>query len=84
MSGPLSGRSHGACSARVISACAQAGVTILLVSIALWLILTWLGWSLVFAASANAVVDATTAAPATIGQRVYFAGYTLLTLGNGD
>lgn len=63
--GPLPDRSHGACSARVISACGQVRGAILLVSIALWLILTWRGWSLVFAASANAVVDATTAAPAT-------------------
>jgi hypothetical protein len=62
----------------------RVGVAILLASIALWLLLIWSGWTLVFTALDSAVVDATTGAPATFGQRVYFAGYTILTLGNGD
>lgn len=62
----------------------RVGVAVTLTSIAAWLLLAWLGWTLVFAASSSAVVDATSGEPATFGQRVYFAGYTLLTLGNGD
>lgn len=62
----------------------RVGVAVTLTSIAAWLLLAWLGWTLVFAASSSAVVDATSGEPATVGQRWYFAGYTLLTLGNGD
>lgn len=62
----------------------RAGVSVLLISIAAWLLLIWTGWTLIFSASPSAVIDATTGAPATIGQRIYYAGYTIFTLGNGD
>jgi len=57
----------------------------LLVSIAvLWLVVTWLGWTLVFSASLNAVVNASNDLPANVWERIYFTGYTLSTLGQGD
>jgi hypothetical protein len=62
----------------------RAGVAVLLCSILSWIVLVWAGWSLVFSAADAAVVDALTGAPASVEQRIYFAGYTLLTLGNGD
>jgi hypothetical protein len=62
----------------------RAGVAVLLCSILGWIVLVWAGWSLVFSAAEAAVVDAVTGAPASVEQRIYFAGYTLLTLGNGD
>lgn len=37
-----------------------------------------------FAADASAVRDTTSGQPAGFGDRVYFAGYSLFTLGNGD
>lgn len=62
----------------------RAGLGVLLLSILTWLLLVWTGWTAVFAAADTAVVDATTGEPATLEQRIYFAGYTILTLGNGD
>lgn len=62
----------------------RVGVAVLLVSILAWLLLVWGGWTLVFAATENAVVDATRGEPASLVQRLYFAGSTILTLGMGD
>lgn len=50
----------------------------------LWMLFTWLGWTLLFSAYEEAVVNATTKVPAQIWERVYFTGYTLSTLGMGD
>lgn len=49
-----------------------------------WLSLAWLGWTLVFLGSPDAVVSATTAQPASVTERAYFAGYSMATLGNGE
>lgn len=62
----------------------RAGVAVTLASIAAWLLLAWIGWTLVFSGIPGAVVDTATGQAATLGQRAYFVGYTLLTLGNGE
>ena len=62
----------------------QLGVVVLLAVITLWVVLLWGGWSLVFLSERPAVVSATTGAPAGVWSRVYFVGYTLVTLGLGD
>lgn len=62
----------------------RVGVSVMLVSVLAWLLLTWAGWTLVFFGSEQAVVDSASGQPAGVGERVYFVGYTLLTLGNGD
>ena len=49
-----------------------------------WTLLLWAGWTLVFASDAGAVVDASSQASADLPARVYFVGFTLFTLGNGD
>ncbi len=49
-----------------------------------WLAIAWLGWLLLFCASHDAVVNATTKEPATFIERAYFTGYTITTLGYGD
>ncbi|SFU28152.1 potassium channel family protein [Halomonas korlensis] len=49
-----------------------------------WLIITWAGWFLLFCSSHDAVVNATTSAPASLIERAYFTGYTITTLGYGD
>jgi hypothetical protein len=61
-----------------------AGPAILLLSVATWLMLLWIGWTLVFSADPSAVVAATTGEPADWSQRAYFAGFTAFTLGIGD
>ena len=62
----------------------RAAPVLIVLVIALWLSGLWAGWTLVFSAHTGAVVDATTEAPASFGDRVYFTGFSLFTLGTGD
>ncbi|MDX1656212.1 MAG: potassium channel family protein [Candidatus Competibacteraceae bacterium] len=61
-----------------------AGVIITLTTSALWIGLLWCGWTLVFNADPAAVVEASTGKAADFWERVYFAGFTVFTLGVGD
>ncbi len=61
-----------------------AGPLTLVATAALWTGLFWLGWALVFMAAPAAVVSSSSGAPADLWERVYFAGYTVVTLGLGD
>lgn len=63
---------------------AFAGLGILLCATFLWIGLVWTGWTLIFCAGDYAVVNAETGKPADVLTRVYFTGYTLVTLGLGD
>ena len=60
------------------------GNVVLLTVIALWATLLWTGWALVFLSPDGGIVSASTGEPANASSRVYFAGYTLVTLGLGD
>ncbi len=60
-----------------------AGIIVVVSMLLTWVSAVWLGWSLVFNSAPSAVRDATTQASAGALERVYFAGYTMLTLGNG-
>lgn len=57
---------------------------LLLCMILLWSVMLLFGWTLVFTASDMAVVDANTNEPADFWSRLYYAGYSLITLGTGD
>ena len=61
-----------------------AGVAIVFVLLGVWIVLTVGGWSLVFNGSEGAVRTAQEGRPAGGLERVYFAGYTVFTLGNGE
>lgn len=61
-----------------------AGPVVLLCTAALWVGGLWLGWTLVFLALPDAAVSASTGTPVGVWERVYFAGYTVVTLGLGD
>jgi hypothetical protein len=61
-----------------------AGVAILLAAVGGWIGTLWIGWSLIFMGAPEAVVRATSGEVASAAERVYFAGYTLFTLGLGD
>lgn len=63
---------------------ASAGPVILLLSFLLWSLLLWLGWALIFASEPGAVVNGTTRAEAGAWERLYYAGFTITTLGIGD
>lgn len=60
------------------------GPAVLLVTIGVWLLLLWGGWTLIFSADPDAVVSGTTGEPADGWSRLYFAGFTAFTLGVGD
>lgn len=61
-----------------------AGVAVLFAVLALWITLVLAGWALVFNATDGAVRGSETREPADFLARLYFAGYTVFTLGNGD
>ncbi|MDG5778695.1 potassium channel family protein [Haloarculaceae archaeon H-GB2-1] len=61
-----------------------SGPLLLVLSLLLWVGLVWLGWTLVFAAETDAIVNTRTNAPVGWAQRFYYVGYTMFTMGNGD
>lgn len=61
-----------------------AGGTILISLIFLWIIMIWAGFSLIFISDPDSVLNATTKIPADIVGNIYYVGYTLTSLGNGD
>lgn len=63
---------------------ALLGMSSIIVVVAVWLVLLWIGWTCVLTADPSAVRDTATGRPAGFGDRVYFAGYSVFTLGNGD
>ena len=60
------------------------GSAILPLTLVVWTAMFYAGWSLVFVGGDASVRDATTGAPASGWERVYFTGYVLSTLGNGE
>jgi hypothetical protein len=60
------------------------GVTIVSGIVAAWVLLQWTGWALVFIGAGDAVVSSQGGGPVGSGERVYFAGYLVSTMGNGD
>lgn len=62
----------------------SAGVLLTTAMIGTWLVLLWAGWSLIFSAHPEAVLTEGDGEPAGGWARVYYAGYTLYTLGNGE
>ncbi|MHA6247896.1 ion channel [Pontibacter sp. CAU 1760] len=61
-----------------------AGILIVVTVLLTWVLLLWAGNVFIYLADKNAVVNSTTQIPATNQERIYFTGYTLSTLGNGD
>lgn len=49
-----------------------------------WLASMWVGWSLVFTSGIDNVVASATQAAASTPEKLYFVGYLLATLGNGE
>lgn len=62
----------------------RMGELIALGVLGLWILLLWAAWTLVFLASPDAVVDSNSGDPANFVARLYFAGFSLFTLGVGD
>jgi hypothetical protein len=60
------------------------GPVVLLSTVLVWVALLWGGWSAIFLADGGSVVDSHSRGPATTVQTIYFAGFTVFTLGIGD
>jgi hypothetical protein len=63
---------------------ATLGFFIVLLTVALWVLLVWTGWTLVLEMSPHAVLSAATGQPASLWQRIYFAGAMIVTVGNSE
>jgi hypothetical protein len=61
-----------------------AGPLILMATLATWIGLIWLGWTLIFSSDPLAVVNSRTGGPADWWGRFYYVAYTMFTDGNGD
>ncbi|MEU4214177.1 ion channel [Actinoplanes sp. NPDC026623] len=61
-----------------------AGAAILVTTVVIWVALLWAGWSLILLGGHGAVVDARTGVAADWAEIVYYAGFTIFTLGVGD
>jgi hypothetical protein len=61
-----------------------AGVALLVGTVAVWVVMIWAGWSLVFLGGRDAVLEADTRQPAGVLDTVYYVGFTVSTLGVGD
>lgn len=61
-----------------------AGPMLLVGTVLLWVLGLWAGWTMIMLVGDPAVVSSSTGAPATLADVVYFAGFTIFTLGVGD
>ncbi len=61
-----------------------AGPLMVLVGLMMWIVLLWIGWTFVFATAENAVRDTIDGGSISWIERLYFVGYSLFTLGNGE
>lgn len=61
-----------------------AGPLILVLGLSIWIVFLWAGWTLLFASAENAIIDTVAPRPISWSDFVYFTGYTIFTLGNGD
>jgi hypothetical protein len=61
-----------------------AGVVNLLIIVATWIVLVYVGWFLIFSIDPNAIIETETKLAASISDRVYYVGFSLFSLGTGD
>jgi hypothetical protein len=62
----------------------SAGPVIIVVMILFWLVGIWFGWALIFLSDPGAVISTRTGEPADLWARIYYAGFSVFTLGIGD
>lgn len=61
-----------------------SGPLILTLGLLIWILLLWGGWALLFASTDGAIMDTISSRRIGWSELVYFTGYTIFTLGNGD
>jgi len=62
----------------------STGFVVILMLFIIWVGLIWAGYSLIYLSSVSSVVDTATLLPSNWVGKIYFVGYTLSSLGNGD
>ena len=60
------------------------GPMIVAATLVLWVGLLWAGWTLLFAADTDAIVNPQTQQTPSWPGRIYFVAYAMFTMGNGD
>jgi len=68
-------------SKKILSA---AGIMVIVCIVSFWVSAVWIGNVLIFSSAPEAVVKSSNGANANLLERVYYTGYVLSTLGNGD
>ncbi|MTD29800.1 potassium channel family protein [Planomicrobium sp. YIM 101495] len=61
-----------------------AGPVIIVGTLLFWILSMWTGWLLIFASDMTAFADTADNEPISWSERIYYTGYLLFTLGNGD
>jgi hypothetical protein len=61
-----------------------AGPLAVVLTLLVWVTLIWAGWTLLFAGDQLALIDTRNQEPVTWAGRIYFVGYSMFTMGNGD
>ena len=62
-----------------------SGPVMLIASLFMWVVLVWAGWTFLFAGGGGeALYDTRDKEPITWAGRIYFVGYSMFTMGNGD
>jgi len=62
----------------------SVGPALAMLTLLIWLLGLWVGWTLIFSAGEQVILESKSGLPATFIERAYYAGYTLTTLGPGD
>lgn len=62
----------------------KAGLVILMSLFATWIFLIWMSFSLIYLSDPGSVVETSTEAYTNNVGKIYFVGYTISSLGNGD
>lgn len=61
-----------------------SGVVIFALTLTVWILLLWVGWTLLFASAGSVLIDTLNRGAISWADRFYFTGYTMFTLGTGD
>lgn len=61
-----------------------SGALIFVIGLSVWIALLWGGWTLIFASADGSLVDTLNRGAVSWTDLLYFTGYTMFTLGNGD
>ena len=61
-----------------------SGPLTLTLTLLVWVLLLWTGWTFIFAGGETVLTDTRNNAPISWVERIYYAGYLIFTLGNGD